>query len=80
MYVLILEVKTVIDVFIPEPQKIIESGGLLFQSIHIDSKEIFKDLFEKTCFKSLEDMKVKIEFLLQNSDELENFFYTTKKF
>ena len=76
---MILEAKTVIDVFIPEPQKIIESGGLLFQSIHIDSKEIFKDLFEKTCFKSLEDMKVKIEFLLQNSDELEKLFLIQQK-
>tara|TARA_B100000003_G_C10874910_1_gene348676 strand:+ start:89 stop:1090 length:1002 start_codon:yes stop_codon:yes gene_type:complete len=63
----------------PRTSKIIESGGLLFQSIHIDSKEIFKELFEKTCFKSLEDMKVKIEFLLQNSYELEKLFHIQQK-
>ena len=38
----------------PRTSKIIESGGLLFQSIHTDSKKIFKNLFEKTCFTSLE--------------------------
>ena len=50
--------------------KIIESGGLLFQSIHKDSKEIFKDLFSKTCFSSLQDMREKIDYFIKNSDKL----------
>ena len=45
----------------PRSCKIIESGGLLFQSIHKDSENIFKDLFSKTCFISLNDMK-KIDY------------------
>ena len=50
----------------PRTSKIIESGGMLFQSIHSDSKDIFKDLFEKTCFTSVEDMKEKIFFFIKN--------------
>ena len=57
----------------PRSCKIIESGGLLFQSIHQDSKDIFKDLFSKTCFISLEDMKEKINYFLKNSNELEKY-------
>ena len=53
----------------PRTSKIIESGGLLFQSIHSDSKDIFKGLFEKTCFTSVEDMKKKIFFFIKNSNQ-----------
>lgn len=58
----------------PRSCKIIESGGLLFQSIHKDSKNLFNDLFFKTCFFSKEDMKEKINYLLNNTSEVENFF------
>tara|TARA_B100001175_G_C19407182_1_gene589235 strand:+ start:19 stop:1017 length:999 start_codon:yes stop_codon:yes gene_type:complete len=58
----------------PRSCKIIESGGLLFQSIHQDSKDIFKDLFSETCFISLQDMREKIDYFLENSDKLENLF------
>ena len=71
---MILEVKIVKNVFILEVAKIIESGGLLFQSIHQDSKDIFKDLFSKTCFISIQDMRDKIDYFLKNSDKLENLF------
>ena len=53
----------------PRTSKIIESGGLLFQSIHSDSKDIFKGLFEKTCFTSVKDMKEKIFFFIKNSNQ-----------
>ena len=46
----------------PRSCKIIESGGLLFQCINKDSAEIFKNLLNKTCFVSLQDMKEKISF------------------
>ena len=58
----------------PRSCKIIESGGLLFQSIHQDSKDIFKDLFSETCFISVQDMREKIDYFLENSDKLENLF------
>ena len=57
----------------PRTSKIIESGGLLFQSIHSDSKDIFKELFEKTCFTSVEDMKEKIFFFIKNSNQTNEF-------
>tara|TARA_B100000579_G_scaffold292412_1_gene242894 strand:+ start:2004 stop:3005 length:1002 start_codon:yes stop_codon:yes gene_type:complete len=63
----------------PRTCKIIESGGLLFQSVHQDSKDIFKDLFTKTCFTSLQDMKEKIKFFLTNSDQLESLFLIQQK-
>ena len=59
--------------------KIIESGGLLFQSINKDSKEIFKDLLDKTCFISLQDMKKKISIFLNNSDYIEDLLITQQK-
>ena len=62
----------------PRSCKIIESGGLLFQSIHQDSKDIFKDLFSKTCFISIQDMRDKIDYFLKNSDKLENLFQSSK--
>ncbi len=58
----------------PRSCKIIESGGLLFQSIHQDSKDIFKDLFSKTCFTSVQDMREKIDYFLKNSEKLETLF------
>ncbi len=63
----------------PRTSKIIESGGLLFQSIHLDSKDIFKELFEKTCFTSLDDMREKINFFLKNPDKLEDLFFKQQK-
>ena len=63
----------------PRSCKIIESGGLLFQGINKDSKEIFKNLFDKTCFISLQDMKEKISFFLNNSDQIDNFLITQQK-
>lgn len=63
----------------PRSCKIIESGGLLFQGINKDSKEIFKDLFDKTCFISLQDMEEKISFFLRNSDQIDNLLLTQQK-
>ena len=63
----------------PRSCKIIESGGLLFQSINKDSKEIFKNLLDKTCFVSIQDMKEKISFFLKNSDQIDNLLVTQKK-
>ena len=63
----------------PRSCKIIESGGLLFQCINKDSKEIFKNLFDKTCFSSLEDMKKKISFFLDNSDQIDHFLINQQK-
>ena len=60
----------------PRTSKIIESGGLLFQSIHLDSKGTFKELFEKTCFTSLDDMREKIFFLLDNPDKINDLLNT----
>ena len=63
----------------PRSCKIIESGGLLFQSIHQDSNDVFQDLFEKTCFLSLEDMKNKINFFLNNTDRLDDLLIKQQK-
>ena len=63
----------------PRSCKIIESGGLLFQSINKDSKEIFKNLLDKTCFVSIQDMKEKIFFLLKNTDQINNLLITQQK-
>jgi len=56
----------------PRSCKIIESGGILFQSIHKDSRNIFRNLFERTCFKSLLDMNQKIDFFLDKKNDLNN--------
>ena len=63
----------------PRSCKIIESGGLLFQCINKDSAEIFKNLLNKTCFVSLQDMKEKISFFLNNSDQLESLLISQQK-
>ena len=59
--------------------KIIESGGLLFQSINKDSKEIFKNLLDKTCFISVEDLEKKISFFLKNPDQIEKLLIIQQK-
>ena len=59
--------------------KIIESGGLLFQSINKDSKEIFKNLLDKTCFISIQDMKEKISLFLKNPGQIENLLIIQQK-
>tara|TARA_B100000989_G_scaffold149757_1_gene111664 strand:- start:89 stop:1093 length:1005 start_codon:yes stop_codon:yes gene_type:complete len=63
----------------PRSCKIIESGGLLFQSINKDSKEIFKDLLDKTCFVSLNDMEDKISFFLKYSNQINDLLITQQK-
>jgi len=63
----------------PRSCKIIESGGLLFQSINKDSKEIFKSLMDKNCFISLQDMKNKISFYLNNSDQIQDLLIAQQK-
>ena len=71
---------------IKENDKLLTNNELLeidsphiFQSINRDSKEMFKDLYDKTCFISLKDMKEKISFFLKNSDQLESFLVTQQK-
>jgi hypothetical protein len=63
----------------PRSCKIIESGGLLFQSINTDSNEIFKNLLDKTCFISIQDMRKKISFFLNNSDQIKHLLITQQK-
>ena len=63
----------------PRSCKIIESGGLLFQSIHQDSKDIFQDLFNITCFVSLKDMMEKLNFILNNTDQIDSLFQRQQK-
>ena len=63
----------------PRSCKIIESGGLLLQSISNDSKEILKNLFNKTCFVSLDDMKEKVSFFSKNLDQINNLLIMQQK-
>ena len=63
----------------PRSCKIIESGGLLFQSICNDSREILKSLFDKTCFVSLSDMKEKVSFFFKNSDQINDLLIMQQK-
>lgn len=63
----------------PRTCKIIESGGLLFQSINKDSKIVFKDLIDITCFISLKDMEDKISFFLKNSNQLDELLIAQQK-
>ena len=63
----------------PRSCKIIESGGLLLQSICSDSKKILNNLFDKTCFLSLKDMKEKVSFFLKNSDQINNLLILQQK-
>ena len=59
--------------------KIIESGGLLLQSTCSDSKEILNNLFDKTCFLSLKDMKEKVSFFLKNPDQINSLLTMQQK-
>ena len=63
----------------PRTCKIIESGGILFQSKQQDSKNIFKELFDVTCFKSLNDMSEKVDYFLKNPDILDEILFKQKK-
>ena len=63
----------------PRSCKIIESGGLLLQSICNDSREILKSLFDKTCFVSLSDMKEKVSFFFKNSDQINDLLIMQQK-
>ncbi len=63
----------------PRSCKIIESGGLLFQSINKDSKDVFKNLFDKICFVSLKDMGEKISFFLKNPIQTERLLIMQQK-
>tara|TARA_B100001057_G_scaffold326756_1_gene327030 strand:- start:5322 stop:6326 length:1005 start_codon:yes stop_codon:yes gene_type:complete len=63
----------------PRTCKIIESGGLLFQSINKDSKLVFKDLTDKICFISTNDMEDKISLFLKNSDQLDHLLIAQQK-
>ena len=63
----------------PRSCKIIESGGLLLQSTCSDSKEILNNLFDKTCFLSLKDMKEKVSFFLKNPDQINSLLILQQK-
>lgn len=63
----------------PRTCKIIESGGILFQSKQQDSKNIFRELFNITCFKSLNDMSEKVDYFLKNPDILDEILFKQKK-
>ena len=64
----------------PRSCKIIESGGILFQSKQKDSKNIFGELFDVTCFKSLNDMNEKVDYLIKNSNNLNEVLLKQKNF
>ena len=63
----------------PRTCKIIESGGILFQSKQQDSKNIFGELFDVTCFKSLNDMNKKVDYFLKNPNILDEILFKQKK-
>ena len=63
----------------PRSCKIIESGGILFQSKQKDSKNIFGELFDVTCFKSLNDMNEKVDYLIKNSNNLNEVLLKQKR-
>ena len=63
----------------PRTCKIIECGGILFQSKQKDSKNIFGELFDITCFKSLKDMNEKVDYFLKNPNTLDEILYKQRK-
>ena len=63
----------------PRTCKIIECGGLLFQSKQKDSKNIFGELFDITCFKSLKDMNEKVDYFLKNPNVLDEILLKQRK-
>jgi hypothetical protein len=68
------------------PNRIIESGGLIIQSIQWDSKEIWKNLHNKILFNNIPELISLIEKLLNNRKYCsallqkisENFRYSEK--
>ena len=63
----------------PRSCKIIESGGILFQSKQKDSKNIFGELFDVTCFKSLNDMNEKVDYLIKKFKQSKRSFTQAKR-
>ena len=59
--------------------KIVESGGILFQSKQKDSKNIFGELFDITCFTSLNDMNDKVDYFLKNRNNLDEILLKQRK-
>jgi hypothetical protein len=68
------------------PNRIIESGGLIIQSIQKDSKEVWKNLHNKILFNNIPELISLIEKLLNNRKYCsallqkisENFRYSEK--
>ncbi len=54
----------------PRSIEIIESGGMLLQSLQSDSKDIFGDSFENITFNSFDDLVKKIEMFDKNPNYL----------
>ena len=50
----------------PRSIQIIESGGLIIQSIQSDSKKVWKNLHNKISFNNLSDLISLVEKLLDN--------------
>ena len=48
------------------PNRIIESGGLIIQSIQRDSKEVWKNLHNKILFNNIPELMSLVEELLNN--------------
>ncbi len=63
----------------PRTCQIVESGGILFQSKQKDSKNIFGELLNITCFKSLNDMNEKVDYFLKNPNILDEILFKQKK-
>ena len=57
----------------PRSIEIIESGGLLLQSLQSDSKDIFGDNFKNITFNSFENLLEKIEMFDKNPDYLNTY-------
>ena len=70
----------------PRSIQIIESGGLIIQSIQSDSKKVWKNLHNKISFNNLSDLISLVEKLLNNKkycftllqEISENFRYSDK--
>lgn len=57
----------------PRSIHIIESGGLLFQSMQIDSHKMLNNLINDICYNSLEEMFLKADMFLKNPEKLTNY-------
>ena len=73
-----MEVKNSENVFILEAVKL--TAEVCYFNQHQDSNDVFQDSLEKTCFLSLEDMKNKINFFLNNTDRLDDLLIKQKNF